>query len=675
MENVFLVLYDLNLRFKIFIIEYKLTNLFLMLFLSIPLIILFPLLSSFTTGLLTKFIGNKGANICSITYISINVLINSYLIWQALTMETIYFSISFGNWILSDVFCIEWNFLFDRFNLSMLFVVNSVSWAVHLYSINYMCEDPHLPRFLSYVSLFTFFMIILIIGNNFLLLFLGWEGVGLCSYLLINFWFTRSNANKSAMKALIINRIGDFGLTLGLINLFYIVKSLDFSIVFSIAPLFFLKTITLWGFEIYLGTLIGILLFIGVMGKSAQLGLHTWLPDAMEGPTPVSALIHAATMVTAGVLLIIKCSPLFEYIPAVLVIMILIGALTSFFSATIALVQNDIKKIIAYSTCSQLGYMIFTCGLSNYHVSFFHLANHAFFKALLFLTAGSVIHALANNQDMRKYGAITFLLPLSSITITIGSVALAGTPFLSGFYSKDLILELAFSHYTIPGVYAYILGLITAILTTVYSYRLFFLTFITNAHHFKNNLYKIHDAPILMGISLILLSLGSILLGYFAKDFFIGLGVDFWHQSIFIHPYHHIQNEAEFIPQIYKILPFLYSLFFIFIINFIYEWNILINISFVNKLYKFLTYKWYFDIIYNTYIVKIICMKAYHITFKSFDKGLLEIVGPTKLNTLFYKKAFNLQLKMNGQIHDYGNFMLFFWLIGISILYYVSIFV
>lgn len=337
----------------------------------------------------------------------------------------------------------------------MLLVVNIVSFLVHLYSTDYMSHDPNIARFMSYISLFTFFMLILITGDNFVLLFLGWEGVGLCSYLLISFWYTRIQANKSAIKALIVNRISDFGLTIGIIIIYSIFKSLNFATVFALTPFFYGKSFFFLGFDCDILSVIAGLLFFGACGKSAQIGLHTWLPDAMEGPTPVSALIHAATMVTAGVFLIIKCSPIFEYAPTVLTIITFVGALTAFFSATAGLVQNDIKKVIAYSTCSQLGYMIFACGVSSYHVSLFHLANHAFFKALLFLSAGSIIHSLSNEQDMRKYGGIMNLLPFTSIMLLIGSLSLMGLPFLTGFYSKDLILEIAYSKYTISGTFAY----------------------------------------------------------------------------------------------------------------------------------------------------------------------------------------------------------------------------
>ena len=337
----------------------------------------------------------------------------------------------------------------------MLVTVTTISTLVHFYSCSYMSVDPHISRFMSYLSLFTFFMLILITADNFIQLFVGWEGVGLCSYLLIGFWFTRVQANKAALKALIINRVGDFGIILGICLVFFVFQTLDFEIVFPLITFFQNQFFLFFGMNFNVVELICFFLFIGSVGKSAQVGLHTSLPDAMEGPTPVSALIHAATMVTAGVFLIIRCSPIFEYAPGVLNIVTFVGALTAFFAATVGLVQNDIKKVIAYSTCSQLGYMIFACGISGYTVSLFHLINHAFFKALLFLAAGSIIHSLNNEQDMRRMGGLIRITPFTYSMMLIGSLSLAGFPFLSGFYSKDVILELAFVKYEISSLVAF----------------------------------------------------------------------------------------------------------------------------------------------------------------------------------------------------------------------------
>ena len=328
----------------------------------------------------------------------------------------------------------------------MLVVVTSISSLVHLYSCEYMSHDPHIPRFMSYLSLFTFFMLVLVTGDNYVQMFLGWEGIGLCSYLLINFWFTRLQANKAAIKAMIVNRVGDFGLALGILMIFNYFCALDYATVFAIGHLLSDQTVTFFCFDVHLITVVCLLLFVGSVGKSAQLGLHTWLPDAMEGPTPVSALIHAATLVTAGVFLLARSSPLFECSPTALTVVTIFGGSTAFFAATTGLLQNDMKRVIAFSTCSQVGYMVFACGLSNYSVGVFHLANHAFFKALLFMGAGCVIHAVADEQDFRKMGGLSRVVPFTYSLMFVGSLSLMGFPFLTGFYSKDVILEVAYAN-------------------------------------------------------------------------------------------------------------------------------------------------------------------------------------------------------------------------------------
>jgi len=402
----------------------------------------------------------------------------------------------------------------------MLIVVTFISTLVHLYSTEYMEHDPHLPRFMSYLSLFTFFMLILITANNFLQMFVGWEGVGLSSYLLINFWFTRIQANKAAIKAMLVNRVGDFSLLLAIFLIYFVFNSLDYDVVFSLTPLAVNYKILIGNIEISILDMICILLFIGAMGKSAQLGLHTWLPDAMEGPTPVSALIHAATMVTAGVFLIVRCSYLFELSSLALHLIVFIGSSTAFFAATTGLFQNDMKRVIAYSTCSQLGYMIFVCGLSGYEIGVFHLSNHAFFKALLFLGAGSVIHAVADEQDMRKIGGLKNLLPFSYSIMLIGSLALMGFPFLTGFYSKDTILEIAYAKYTIWGHFSYFLGVFAAFCTAFYSMRLLFLVFLAQPNGNRVVLVNAHEGSWKMGFPLLILSILSIVVGYITRDFF-----------------------------------------------------------------------------------------------------------------------------------------------------------
>ena len=396
------------------------------------ILIFLPLIGSFASGLFGRFIGSKGASFLTVFCLNVTFFI-SLIIFYEVAFVNCFVYIKLITWIDCELFNIDWGFLFDSLTVIMCCVVCFISSIVHLYSTEYMSHDPHLPRFMSYLSLFTFFMLILITADNYVQMFVGWEGVGLCSYLLINFWFTRIQANKAAIKAMIVNRIGDFGLALGIFIIFIKFKAVDYATVFALTPFFVEDNFNFVNFNFNILVLIGFFLFIGAIGKSAQLGLHTWLPDAMEGPTPVSALIHAATMVTAGVFLLARSSPIYEYIPLILNIITIVGASTAFFAATIGLVQNDLKKVIAYSTCSQLGYMVFACGLSNYFVGVFHLINHAFFKALLFLGAGSIIHAVADEQDMRKIGGIKNLIPFTYSMMIIGSLALIGFPFLTVF--------------------------------------------------------------------------------------------------------------------------------------------------------------------------------------------------------------------------------------------------
>ena len=499
----------------------------------------------------------KGAAFVTILGMSLACLISVALFFEVgLSGSPCYIKLS--PWLDCEMFDACWGFYFDSLTVSMCFTVTLISTLVHLYSTSYMSHDPHQPRFMAYLSLFTFFMLMLITADNFIQLFLGWEGVGLCSYLLINFWFTRLQANKAAIKAMVINRVGDVGLALGVFSVFVVFKTCDYSVVFSLVPHVAGVTYNFLGFEVDALSSIGLLLFIGAVGKSAQIGLHTWLPDAMEGPTPVSALIHAATMVTAGVYLIIRCSPLYEYSGVALTVITIFGALTAFIAGTIGLVQNDLKKVIAYSTCSQLGYMVFACGLSNYSVSMFHLINHAYFKALLFLSAGSVIHALNDEQDMRRMGGLLQVLPYTYVMILIGSLALMGFPFLTGFYSKDVILEIAYAKYSLHGTFAHWLGVLSAGITAFYSFRLIYLTFISNPNGFKNAMQKAHDAPLPMAIPLFILCIGSVFVGYLTKDLFIGLGTPFWNNAIYIAPENLVMIDAEFIPTYIKWLPVVY---------------------------------------------------------------------------------------------------------------------
>ena len=633
-------------------------------------IIFLPLIGSLVSGLFGRYLGGKGAAYITTGCIFISALFSLVIFFEIMLLNS-NCSIKLFNWFDSGSLLVDWGFLFDPLTSTMLCVVLIVSTLVHLYSSEYMGSDPHLPRFMSYLSLFTFFMLLLITSDNFFQLFLGWEGVGLCSYLLISFWFTRLQANKSAIKAVIVNKIGDFAIAIAIFAIFSLFNSLDYAVVFASVPFFldenytFILELGPISYEIVLNklTFISLMLFIGAVGKSAQMGLHTWLPDAMEGPTPVSALIHAATMVTAGVFVIIRCSPIFEYSLNSLVLITIVGALTAFFAATTGMLQNDLKKVIAYSTCSQLGYMVFSCGLSAYDLSLFHLANHAFFKALLFLSAGSVIHALANEQDMRRMGGLVTILPFTYVMILIGSLSLAGFPFLTGFYSKDIILEVAASTVTISGLFAYWLGLISAFFTAFYSFRLIYLTFYAKTNSHKHVIMGAHDAPLKMSIPLIILGFGSIFVGYFFKDLFIGMGAVTFSNSIYVNPFNLSFIESEFIPTSVKLLPFWFSCFGIFIALFLY--NFCSFLLFWLKVYTrvgrfffyFISKKWYFDAIYNYFITAKALFIGFYYTFKSLDRGLFELLGPTgmpKLIAEWSKKVSNLQ---TGYIYHCAFFM------------------
>jgi NADH-ubiquinone oxidoreductase chain 5 len=640
------------------------------------LILLIPLISATISGLWGRNLGEKGAGIVTSTLI----VLTSVLSWIAfyevgVCGNTIH--IHLFDWIESGMFLVSFGLLYDSLTVVMLIVVTSVSSLVHIYSTGYMSGDPHVPRFMSYLSLFTFFMLILVTSNNLLQLFIGWEGVGLCSYLLINFWYTRIQANKSAMKAMIVNRIGDVGIALAMFVTYETFKTLDFEAIFAasyyiseaklIADQSTLTSLTIINYEFDRLTLIGILFLIGAAGKSAQMGLHTWLPDAMEGPTPVSALIHAATMVTAGVFLLIRCSPLLEYAPQALVIIAIIGACTAFMAATIGVVQNDIKKVIAYSTCSQLGYMVFACGISNYATSLFHLMNHAFFKALLFLSAGCVIHAMADEQDMRKLGALIKALPFTYSMMLIGSLSLMGFPFLTGYYSKDAILELAYSKYTFEASFGHWLGTISAFFTAFYSFRLIYLTFLTdsnaplssysalpNVGKSATGVYE--EAPWNMSIPLLILGFGSIFVGWLFKDMMIGPGTPFFNNAIFVLPANVNIFEAEFLDPSIKFIPVIFSLFGAGIGFLVYHLSLHVNLSspLFKNLYTFFNSKWFFDFIYNSYVVKPIFLWGHSTSYKILDRGLIEFFGPSGISLLITKLSSFISSLHSGYIYHYA---------------------
>nr|YP_009348187.1 NADH dehydrogenase subunit 5 [Corallina officinalis]APX55297.1 NADH dehydrogenase subunit 5 [Corallina officinalis]QJF58201.1 NADH dehydrogenase subunit 5 [Corallina officinalis] len=634
------------------------------------LILTLPLLGSLITGFLGRFLGRYGAGIFSTTCVAGSMLLSLLAFYEVGFLNTPCYLI-LTSWITSGIFSISWGFLFDSLTCVMLLVVTIVSTLVHLYSIKYMENDPHSPRFMAFLQIFTFFMLMLVTADNLVQMFLGWEGVGISSYLLINFWHTRYWANQSALKALLVNRIGDFSLSIGIFLIFYVFRSVEYSLIFPMIPLFMDSYIYFLGFKLHSLTTISFFLFLGAVGKSAQLGLHTWLPDAMEGPTPVSALIHAATMVTAGVFLLVRFSPLFEFTPFILFLMVVFGSLTAFFASMIGVFQNDLKKIIAYSTCSQLGYMVFCCGLSNYAVTMFHLSNHAFFKALLFLCAGSVIHAISDEQDIRKMGSLINFLPLTYSVMLIGTLALTGFPFLTGFYSKDFILELSqvFRYSNIELTYksfACWLGNLSVFFTAFYSFRLIYLTFINNSNSHRILLNKVHESSFLMYFPLITLAIGSLFIGFLTKDFFIGPGTSFWNNSIFTLPVNSIYFEAEFLPTGIKWLPFGLSFLGIILATSINITNFnLYNSSKWNPILHYTTFlvskKWFIDILYNRTLVKLILNFGYRTSFKTFDRGFIELLGPYGISKLVLDYSRKLVYLQTGQITHY----LFFMVLGI----------
>ena len=631
-------------------------------------IIFMPLLGSLTSLLFGRFIGVKGSCIITTSCIALTAFTSYFTLYEVSFAGSPCY-INLLTWFDSEMFSLSWGFLFDTLTCVMLVVVTTVSMFVHFYSIEYMSADPHIQRFMSYLSLFTFFMIILVTSDNFLQMFLGWEGVGLCSYLLINFWYGRLQANKAALKAMIVNRIGDFGLALGVFAIFLVFQGVEYSVVFALAPYFYNDFIIFFNYQFDALTLICLFLFVGAVGKSAQIGLHTWLPDAMEGPTPVSALIHAATMVTAGVFLIARCSPLFEYAPFALIVVTIMGAMTAFLAATTGLLQNDLKRVIAYSTCSQLGYMIFACGLSSYSVGVFHLANHAFFKALLFLSAGAVIHGMSDEQDMRKMGGLLNLLPYTYGMMMIGSLALMGFPFLAGFYSKDIILEVAYGSYTVKGHFAYWLGSISAFFTAFYSIRLVALTFLRETNAYKQAILHAHEAPLLMAFPLFILALGSIFIGYISRDMMIGPGSDFWGNALFTLPDQLFLLEGEWINLFAKLLPLELSLLgaggAFFLYTFKYDLLVFLKKSEVGlKIYTFLNRKWFFDKIYNELINQNILYIGYKHTYQNMDRGIIELIGPNGISLNLYNKSYNLSKINTGFIFHY----IFLILLGIVII-------
>jgi len=620
-------------------------------------IIFLPLIASIISGFFGRFIGDRNSEIVTSLLVSISAILSIYVFYEVV-VNNYQENIVIAKWINSGSLDVNWSMNIDPLSSVMLVVVTLVSSLVHVYSIGYMSHDPYKPRFMAYLSLFTFAMLMLVTSDNFIQLFFGWEGVGLCSYFLIGFWFKKESANAAAIKAFVVNRVGDFGFALGIFLIFYLFGTVNYNEVFQQIPTITDTNLNFLGIEVGAINLICFLLFIGAMGKSAQIFLHTWLPDAMEGPTPVSALIHAATMVTAGVFLVVRCSPIYEYSPIILNLITIIGMTTAFFAATVALVQTDIKKIIAYSTCSQLGYMFFAAGVGAYNVAMFHLFTHAFFKALLFLGSGSVIHAFKDEQNINNMGAVWKKLPYTYALMIIGTLALTGFPFLSGFYSKDAIIEFAYLKGNTVGYYAAGVGVFTAFLTAIYSWRLIFKTFHGEYNNKSIKIEETHESPLIMLIPLIILSIGAIFAGFIFKDLFISLGDqnNFWAQSIlFLEPL-----STEHPPTWFLLLTPILVLISIPIAYYLFVKNKSIpeQIVKINRpLYEFLVNKWYFDELYDYIIVKP-SQKIGLFLWKVCDVKIIDGFGPDGISMLIKKISQKANKFQSGFIYQYAFVML-----------------
>jgi NADH-quinone oxidoreductase subunit L len=640
-------------------------------------VVFLPLMGALIAGLFGRQIGDRASQVVTCACVLAAAGISIYLFNDVALLGNATGRVLL-DWIQSGTFSVTWDIKIDTLTAIMLVVVNGVSSMVHIYSVGYMSHDKSIPRFMAYLSLFTFFMLMLVTSANLLQMFFGWEGVGLASYLLINFWYEKDSANNAAIKAFLVNRVGDFGFILGIFGCYMLFGSIDYGDMFAKAPDL---ASTEW---IFLGhtwpalTTVCLLLFVGAMGKSAQLGLHTWLPDAMEGPTPVSALIHAATMVTAGVFMIARLSPIFEYAPDALKVVTLVGAVTCIVAASIGLTQFDIKRVIAYSTMSQLGYMFFAAGVSAYSAAIFHLMTHAFFKALLFLGAGSVIHALSGEQDMRKMGGIWRTIPWTYGFMWIGSLALAGIGIdgvfgFAGFYSKDLILESAIGSDTAFGTLAYILGLGAAFMTAFYSWRLIIMTFHGKPHSNTTQSHSepakahdtghhheaphAHESPWIMLGPLVPLALGAIFAGFIAVDWFAGEGrADFWRGAIFVLPEHDSVGAAEHVDEIYKWLPLLAALSGISLAYVFYvkqpQWPSKVARAF-GAVYQLVYHKYYFDEIYSFLFVRP-ARKLGVFLWRTGDETVIDGYGPDGFAALSVRIAHKVSALESGYLYHYA---------------------
>jgi NADH-quinone oxidoreductase subunit L len=648
-------------------------------------IVFLPLIGFLIAGLFGNKIGAKASEYIT-SGLMVIVAICSWIVFFQIPMgdgETV--RIPVLHWVTSGSLSFDWALRVDTLTGVMLVVVNSVSALVHIYSIGYMHHDPHRPRFFAYLSLFTFAMLMLVTSDNLVQMFFGWEGVGLASYLLIGFWFKKPSANAAAMKAFVVNRVGDFGFLLGIFGLFALFQSVDYNTIFAAAANYLPAegaadagqvVLNFLGYELHKETaltVVCLLLFMGAMGKSAQFLLHTWLPDAMEGPTPVSALIHAATMVTAGVFMVARMSPIFELSHTALLVVTIIGATTAFFAATVALVQNDIKRVIAYSTCSQLGYMFVALGVGAYGAAVFHLFTHAFFKALLFLCAGSVIHSVSEEQDMRRMGGLRKLIPVTYWMMLIGTVAITGLGIpgtiigTAGFFSKDAIIESTFASHSPAAGYAFTLLVVSALFTSFYSWRLIFMTFFGKPRASAEVMHHVHESPPVMLVPLLVLAVGAVLAGVVFKEFFFGHEyAEFWKGALFTSPTNEILDHYHHVPTWVKLSPFTAM-----VIGFIVAWIFYIRSPETPKalaerhrgLYQFLLNKWYFDELYDFLFVRP-AKRLGRLFWKGGDGWLIDGFGPDGISARVLDVTNRVVKMQSGYLYHYA----FAMLIGVAAL-------
>jgi NADH-quinone oxidoreductase subunit L len=615
-----------------------------------------PLLAAFIAGFFGRLIGDRAAQLVTAGAMCVAGLCGIASFYDVVVLGHVR-TVELFTWFSVGELQVDWALRLDTLSAVMVMMVSVVSAAIHIYSIGYMSHDKSIPRFMSYLSFFTFFMLALVTADNFVQMFFGWEGVGLCSYLLIGFWYDRDTADAAAIKAFVVNRIGDFGFLLGIFAVFFIFGSLQFDAVFAGAPDIAGNTITFLSWQLDALTVTCILLFVGAMGKSAQIGLHTWLPDAMEGPTPVSALIHAATMVTAGVFMVARLSPLFEYAPNALAFVAVIGGTTAIFAASVGMVQNDIKRVIAYSTCSQLGYMFFAAGVSAYSAAMLHLFTHAFFKALLFLGAGSVIHAMSGEQDMRKMGGIWRQVPVTYAVMWVGSLALAGIPWFSGYFSKDTILEAAWAAETGVGYYAYWMGVFAAFLTAFYSWRLLIMTFHGAPRASDEVMHHVHESPMVMLAPLIFLSLGAVFAGGIAESFFVGEDrAAFWGNSILVLSEHDPLENIHHIPAIIGMLPLIAGVLGIAVAYYCYMFRPdlpAVIAARVRPLYLFLLDKWYFDELYDRLFVRTAFWGG-RFLWKQGDGATIDGLGPDGISAQTIAMAVRAGRLQTGYLYHYA---------------------